>query len=302
MSQYLLPIAYTLFVWWFSTGVILYLNGLPRWTFKWTMVGTSFVLVMALIGLIATRDDTRTTGAYLAFTFGLLVWAWQEVAFLLGYVTGPRRVICPPESAGWERARFAFMAVMHHELALVVLGAAVLAATWGGANQTGMWTFLILWVMRQSAKLNVFLGVRNLNEGFLPSHLKYLQTYFTRRPMNRLFPVSVISSTIVAALIWQEATAIGLGSFDATALTFAATLLTLAVLEHWFLVLPLPSEKLWDWGLRSRKPASAEHPASRQVHRSAQDSAPLMEDSVKSDVTLTKSVCASMSHKGCVSC
>ena len=24
------PIAYTLFVWWFSTGVILYLNGLPR--------------------------------------------------------------------------------------------------------------------------------------------------------------------------------------------------------------------------------------------------------------------------------
>ncbi|HOX68580.1 MAG TPA: putative photosynthetic complex assembly protein PuhE [Burkholderiaceae bacterium] len=260
MSQYVLPVTYTLFVWWFSTGVILYLNGLPRWTFKWTMVGTTFVLVMALIGLVATRDDTRTTGAYLAFTFGLLVWAWQEVAFLLGYVTGPRRSDCPTGSTGWRRARFAFMAVMHHELALVVLGAAVLAATWGGANQTGMWTFLILWVMRQSAKLNVFLGVRNLNEGFLPDHLKYLQTYFTRRPMNRLFPVSVISSTIVAALIWQEASVLGLDAFDATSLTFAATLLTLAVLEHWFLVLPLPSEKLWDWGLRSRSPEVADQP------------------------------------------
>ena len=28
----------------------------------------------------------------------------------------------------------------------------------------------------------------------------------------------------------------------------------LALLEHWFMVLPLPSEKLWDWGMRSRTP------------------------------------------------
>ena len=55
MSAYLLPIVYTLFLWWFSTGVILFLNGLPRWTFKWTMLGTSFVLVMALIGLVARK-------------------------------------------------------------------------------------------------------------------------------------------------------------------------------------------------------------------------------------------------------
>ena len=252
MSQYLLPIAFTLFIWWFSTGAILYLNGLPRWTFKWTMLGMSFVLVMALIGLAATRDDTRITGAYLAFTFGVLVWAWQEVAFLLGYVTGPRRVPCPAGSTGWKRAGYAFMAVLHHELALVALGVAVLVATWGGENPTGLWTFMILWVMRQSAKLNVFLGVRNLNEDFLPSHLKYIQTYFLRRPMNRLFPVSVIVSTVVAALIWQEASAFGASPFDIAALTFAGTLLTLAVLEHWFLVLPLPFEALWAWGLKSR--------------------------------------------------
>jgi putative photosynthetic complex assembly protein 2 len=217
------------------------------------MLGASFVLVMALIGLVVTRNDTRITGAYLAFTCGLLVWAWQEVAFLLGYVTGPRRIECPAASTGWRRAGYALMTVLHHELALLVLGAAVLASTWGGPNQTGMWIFMILWVMRQSAKLNVFLGVRNLNEGFLPVHLKYLQTYFTRRPMNRLFPVSVIASTVVAALIWQEARVLGIDSFDATSLTFAATLLTLAVLEHWFLVLPLPSEALWNWGLRSRQ-------------------------------------------------
>ncbi len=252
MTQYALPLIFTLFIWWFSTGAILFLNGLPSRTFKWTMLGTSVVLVAALAGLGLTRDDTTVSGAYLAFTSGVMVWAWQEVAFLLGYVTGPRRTPCPPESSGWERAGYAFMAVMHHELALVGLGLAVVALTWGGENPTGLWTFMILWVMRQSAKLNVFLGVRNLNEGFLPIHLKYLQTYFTRRAMNRLFPVSVIVSTVVAAMIWQAATVTGITAFDATALTFAATLLTLAVLEHWFMVLPLPFEVMWNWGLKSR--------------------------------------------------
>ena len=252
MTQYALPLIFTLFIWWFSTGAILFLNGLPSRTFKWTMLGTSVVLVAALAGLGLTRDDTTVSGAYLAFTSGVMVWAWQEVAFLLGYVTGPRRTPCPPESSGWERAGYAFMAVMHHELALVGLGLAVVALTWGGENPTGLWTFMILWVMRQSAKLNVFLGVRNLNEGFLPIHLKYLQTYFTRRAMNRLFPVSVIVSSVVAAMIWQAATVAGITAFDATALTFAATLLTLAVLEHWFMVLPLPFEVMWNWGLKSR--------------------------------------------------
>lgn len=253
MSLYVYPILWTLFLWWFSTGVILYLNGLPRWTFKWTMLGTTAVLVLSLVGLYATADDTRMTGAYLAFTCALMVWAWQEVAFLLGYVTGSRRTPCPPGVRGWQRFKVAFQAVWHHELALLVLGAAVLATTWGEPNQTGLWTYAVLWIMRQSAKLNVFLGVRNLNESFLPPHLTYLHTYFRRRGMNGLFPVSVLLGTVVAWMLWQLATAAGMSAFDITALTFAATLLSLAVLEHWFLVLPLPSEALWAWGLRSRE-------------------------------------------------
>jgi putative photosynthetic complex assembly protein 2 len=252
LSQYALPVLYTLFIWWFSTGVILYLNGLPRWTFKWTMGGATALLLLALLGLYVTGKDTRVTGAYLAFSCALLVWAWQEVAFLLGYVTGARRQPCPPLALGWKRTGYALQAVLHHELALAVLGALVAAATWNAPNQTGWWTFVVLWVMRQSAKLNVFLGVRNLNESFLPVHLKYMQTYFTRKAMNPLFPLSVIFGTTVAWMLWTRATADGIGEHAATALTFAATLLSLAVLEHWFLVLPLPSEALWSWGMRSR--------------------------------------------------
>jgi putative photosynthetic complex assembly protein 2 len=257
MWQYLSPVLYTLFVWWFSTGVILYLDGLPRWTFKWTMLGASFFLALALLGLFVTAKDTRVTGAYLAFTCAILVWAWQEVAFLLGYVTGPRRTDCPANVTGWRRIELAVLVVLHHELALVALGAAVTAVTWEGANQTGLWTFMVLWVMRQSAKLNVFLGARNLNESFLPVHLKYLQSYFTRKAMNPLLPASVLMSSVIAWLIWEAAVAEGVEPFEATSLTFAACLLSLAVLEHLFLVLPLPSEALWNWGLRSRTRSSA---------------------------------------------
>jgi putative photosynthetic complex assembly protein 2 len=186
------------------------------------------------------------------------VWAWQEVAFLLGYVTGPRRTPCPDGSTGWRRAGYALQTLLHHEFGLVVLGVAVVAVTWGGSNPTGIATFMIFWVMRQSAKLNIFLGVRNLSEDFLPAHLKYLQTYFRRAPMNALFPVSVVASSWLAVLLWQAAAAHGVGEFEATALTFSGTLLSLAILEHWFMVLPLPSQALWNWGLRSR---AAEPPA-----------------------------------------
>ncbi|OYV24357.1 MAG: hypothetical protein B7W99_02755 [Rhodospirillales bacterium 20-58-10] len=34
-------------------------------------------------------------------------------------------------------------------------------------------------------------------------------------------------------------------------------MMALAILEHWFLVIPLPAGKLWKWGLASRKPSKA---------------------------------------------
>lgn len=268
MSTYLLPVVFTLFLWWFSTGVILYLNGLPQRTFKWTLLGATGVLVLALYGLAASRHDTTVAGAYCAFTSALMVWAWQEVAFLLGYVTGPRRLPCPPDSRGWPRFVFACKAIAHHELALVVLAVAVFLCTQDGANLTGWWTYLVLWAMRQSAKLNVFLGVRNLNEGFLPPHLKYIDSYFRRQPMNRLFPVAVTLATGVAVLLWRSALASGLTDFEAASLTFVATLLTLAILEHGFMVLPLPSEVLWQWGLRSRRLRPAHPPQPPAPQRS----------------------------------
>ena len=41
MTAYLPPIFFALFVWWFSTGVILYLDGLPVRTFKWSRLAAT---------------------------------------------------------------------------------------------------------------------------------------------------------------------------------------------------------------------------------------------------------------------
>lgn len=264
MAQLALPLLATVFIWWFSTGLILYLDGLPRRSFRWTMLASTVLLGLALAGLAASRDDASVLGAYCAFTCAILVWGWQEVAFLLGYVTGPRRSPCPPGCSGWQRTRYAFQTVLHHELALIALALCVLAATWDGANQTGWWTYVVLWVMRQSAKLNVFLGVRNLGEGFLPPHLSYLQSYFRQRSMNTLFPVAVGVSTLVAVPLWQAALAPSASAFEATSLTLVATLLSLAIVEHWMMVLPLPPERLWQqWGLGSRRAAATAAEAPR---------------------------------------
>ena len=107
MSELTLPLLYTLFAWWFSTGVILYLDGLPPRTFPLTLQATTVLLGAALYALVHTRNDTSVAGAYCAFTCALLVWAWQEVAFLLGVVTGPRRSAacwCAKSTTRWSSA------------------------------------------------------------------------------------------------------------------------------------------------------------------------------------------------------
>lgn len=248
----ILALVFTVFVWWVSTGVILYLNGMPKATHKWTMLGATLVLIAALVALRSTAQVTEVWAAYCAFTSAVLVWAWQEIGFLLGYVTGSRKTECPMGVRGWRRFGFAAEAVVYHELALIVLAILIWLVTFDGPNQIGLWTYLVLWAMRQSAKLNVYLGVRNLNEDFLPQHLKYMQSYFVRKPMNVFLPISVLVSSVIAIPLWQSVHAAGAGSFEAIGLTLVATLFSLAILEHLFLVIPLPFEALWRWGLRSR--------------------------------------------------
>jgi putative photosynthetic complex assembly protein 2 len=167
------PVLFAIFVWWFSTGVVLLLNGMSRTTFRWSVSISTLLALTALYGLSHTAATLSVVNAYCAFTCALLVWGWHELTFLTGWLTGPRQTACTAAS-GWPRFTQAVAAILWHELGILVGGALIAAITWNAANQVGLWTFLVLWVMRTSAKLNLFFGVRNLSEEFLPAHLVIL--------------------------------------------------------------------------------------------------------------------------------
>ena len=254
MTTFLAPLGFALVLWWAATGVIVYLDGLDRRTHRWTMLGATVVGLAGLATLAATRDVASSGAAYLAFAATIAVWAWVEVAFLLGYVTGPRRAPCPPGASGWRRAWLAFGTIAHHEAALLAALTSVVAIAWGAPNPTGAWTFAVLYALRQSAKLNLFFGVRNLSEAFLPPELRYLATYFRRRRMNPLWPVSV---SLTCAAVWPFAVGADGDAFAAASHGLVAALLALGVVEHLLLVVPLSPERLWRWGLASHTQRAA---------------------------------------------
>ena len=189
-------------------------------------------------------------------TCALLVWGWHELSFLSGWITGPRKTALPRGTNGWPRFVQSVRAILWHELGILVVALAVVGITWGQPNQVGTQTFLVLWVMRTSAKLNLFLGVRNLSEEFLPPHLDYLQSFFRRRPMNPLLPWSVLGASVVLTLMVLVATDPAATQAQVVGVALVGSMLAMAIVEHLLLVLPIPSTLLWRWALRGQAPAA----------------------------------------------
>jgi putative photosynthetic complex assembly protein 2 len=250
-----LAISFAAFVWWFSTGAILVLVRLPRAMHGAALAGSAVLAALSLWGLMATRDATTPAGALAGFTYGIVIWGFLETSFLLGHVTGPRRTPQSDGARGLRRFREAFDVLSHHELAILAMGILLIALTAGAGNQVGTWTFLCLWAMRISAKLNLFFGAPNVSVEFLPAHLSYLGSYFRRDGVSLFFPLSVsLASVAFGAVVHAAGGAVT--PFETTALTLIGAMLGLAILEHWFLVLPLPDAQLWRWALRAGEPGA----------------------------------------------
>jgi putative photosynthetic complex assembly protein 2 len=238
--------------WWLGTLVVLWAVWLPRHTFRWSLVIASFAAFAGAAGLAWSSQTATPAAAYVAFGSAMLVWSWHEVGFLLGAVTGPRRLPCPPGASGWARFRDATLVVIHHEIALAATLGLIVALTHRAPNQVGVATFMVLWAMRLSAKFNVFLGVRNVSEDFVPSHLRYILTYFRQARMNPLMPFSVAVGSVVTVALARGALSERASAFDLVASALVAALMAIAVLEHVLLNLPVPDAQLWKWAIRRR--------------------------------------------------
>ncbi|MGX7745503.1 putative photosynthetic complex assembly protein PuhE [Rhodopseudomonas parapalustris] len=250
MVSYLGPPIFAAFVWWFSTGAVLLLVGSVGRSELLRAVCAGGMLTIALCGLSVTAHDVSVGAAYMAFSCIIFLWGAQEIAFLSGWLTGPRAEPCPPGAKGFARLSYALQAIIYHEICLLACGAVVLAVTLGAENQVGLWTYVALWVLRQSAKINLFLGVPVTNDELMPDAVQFLKTYFARKPVSAFFPISVTLATAVLVVMIQRIVEVADTPFEVVGLTLVSTLFALGVVEHWFMLLPLPAITLWSWGIR----------------------------------------------------
>ncbi len=244
------PVIFAALAWWLSTGLILFLISLPRRTYVWTAIGATALLGLATGLVMLLRDRTGVEAAYAGFGAGLLLWAWHEVMFLTGFITGSSRRACPEGSAGFRRFRAALGAVFHHEIVIALHACLILGLSWGGANQFACWTFLILWGARICAKLVVFSGAPNIIDHFLPVHLDYLKTYFSRRAPGGVFIGAIIVITSLSVWLALRAAEHAPGTFEFAGFVLLTAITILALIEHWALVLPWRDPSLWGWALK----------------------------------------------------
>ena len=232
------------FIWWFATGALLLIDRRAERTFARSMTCATLLLPLVLLWMHLSAGGTGAGAAYAGFGAAILFWAWLELSFLLGYITGPRRHACASGCSGPRHFVHAAQAVIHHELALLAGGLLVAACTAQAPNRTALHAYLILFGMRLSAKLNLFLGVPNVGERFLPPHLRYLESFFRRRAMNALMPFSLLAGSVLTVLLTRAQLA-STDAFHAASYGLLASLAGLGVLEHALMVLPLRGERLW---------------------------------------------------------
>ncbi len=243
------PIAFALLVWWLGTSLVLALGRLPDRLERPARYGAAAVYVLTTGGLIVVQRDPGVAATYAAFTLAVASWGALELAYFRGWLTGPTALPCPPQASSGERFHRGVMTSLHHELAVIATAGLLLTASWSDGQSTGTATFVLLWLMRWSAKLNLFLGVRNFSTHLLPEPMRYLDTYVRRARMNALFPFSMIAALAVLATLLTDALAATSPPAVQAHGLLLATLLALAVIEHLLLMVPISDRWLWQWAI-----------------------------------------------------
>jgi len=233
-------------------------------------VAATMLALLALAGLHVSAGMDSIAGAYLAFGSALTVWAWHEVMFLFGFIAGPRRFSATKGLTGADRFREAFATVRDHELAIAATAVLVVLLTMDAVNTVGLWTFTLLWVMRVSVKLSIYLGARHSLSDMMPARQAYLTTYFRTDRTTPFLPIAILLA--LGVFVWLCALGTAAEAPQAVGIALVATLLGLAIVEHVFLLLPLPDSVLWLWATpketdrkTTRGPAGSDRTGTKRV-------------------------------------
>ncbi|MBO3761744.1 putative photosynthetic complex assembly protein PuhE [Ciceribacter sp. L1K22] len=236
-------------VWWLSTGLVLALVNRSGTTGRYFAM-MSMMTVVGLGGfalMVHGSGEQTPLGSYAGFFGALLVWAWHEAAFLTGLVTGRRRE-CPPGVSGVARFKAAWDAVRDHEIAILLTALLLWTVLADAPNQFGLASFGLLWGMRISAKLVIFLGAPHAVSDLMPKGIVHLKSYFKTDRLTPLFPLflAVAGSLFVMLVVGASRATQG---HSIVGHTLLATFMALAIVEHLVLVLPVSDTALWRWAM-----------------------------------------------------
>ncbi|MFN3819066.1 putative photosynthetic complex assembly protein PuhE [Blastomonas sp.] len=256
MSLYghILPALVVLIAWFGSTGVVAWLANRGKDTFARSISWAGFAAGICLCVIVYVGHGHGASGpdamdAYISFGAALVIWGWLELTFLTGIVAGPRRIVSDPLARGWRRFSDAAATLIYHELAIAAVMVILVSLTWDSANPTGTVIFSLLFALRLSAKLNLFVGVPNMSDEIMPGHLEYLKSYFGPRRLHGALAFSLVALLALSLYLGMRALAAPADSFAAVSGTLVFTLAALGSLEHLFLALPFRDGALWRWAI-----------------------------------------------------
>lgn len=238
------PVLIVIATWWIGTGVVLYLQQrieIARAPLILTLALMSFGCLVALRHTSNGFDNWQSYGGFVA---AVVLWGCIELSYYTGLISGVHKRQCPENCTNATRFRLALGTSIWHEISVLGTAFVVVWICWAGSNPAGMYSFLVLWLMRWSAKLNLFLGVPNFNAEWFPKRLAYAHSYMKRSSVSTFFPLSVLFASVVA-INWMV---IAMSEPPAQALASAlpCVLLMLAILEHLFMALPIADSVLWN--------------------------------------------------------
>lgn len=242
--SFLAPVLFVIAAWWLGTGLVLYLQQRIVNARAPLMLALFFIATASVAAMVLTANKLTPMHAYLGFVAAVCLWGSIELSYYSGLIGGVHRRSCPANCSLGKRFRMALGASIWHELSALIIGLLVMTLLWTADNPSGLYSFLVLWLMRWSAKLNLFFGVPNFNTDWFPQRLAYAHSYIRRARITAFFPVSVLCASVVAMQMLSAALA--KPPNEALSVLLPAVLLLLAILEHLFMALPIADSKLWN--------------------------------------------------------
>lgn len=228
--------------WWIATGVTFAMQRGPRVSAAILLAASLAACAGAAI-IHRSRDDDTPRGARTAFLGAALVWWWTAALFYSGWgVDLSASISAPPRSMSLALA--AIVATLRPDLfalaALVVIGALVVRRR----NTVALGAFAVFWLTLQTAKLNVFFGVRNAGVDLLPTRLAGLGAFFGP-PHNSPLLLATNLALVIGLVVLLSRAYRARRPFARHSATLLGTLVALALLEHVLLGVDFRAP-LWD--------------------------------------------------------